>query len=201
MKRAPSVGIITLHYVDNHGGVLLAYALQEKIRQLGYAPALIDYDPTPVPSWLVYVWKTWTGRLTKLPVYLRRAPEILRRLFSGGPIMPPRHMHKSAGLRAGRFDAFRARYVCTTPMSWQSADSLRSSPPRFDAYVCGSDQIWNPYMCRPDDKPGLDPAYFLDFAPKESRVSYAPSVSVPKIPTSLEVEFAFSHAARSRGHV
>lgn len=190
MNKKPSVGIITLHYVDNHGGVLLAYALQEKIRQLGYAPALIDYDPTPVPSPVAHFLKTWAHRLVRLPVYLKRAPEIIHRLISGGPLMPPRHLHKSVGVRSARFEEFRARHICKTSASWQSHEQLRASPPRFDVYVCGSDQIWNPYMCRPDDNPGFDGAYFLDFAPQASRVSYAPSVSVPEIPSSLEAEFA-----------
>lgn len=189
MNKIPSVGIITLHYVDNHGGVLLAYALQEKIRQLGYAPMLIDYDPTPIPTSLVHILKTWTRRLINLPSYVRRAPEIIRRLFLGEPIMPPRHIHKSVGLRARRFEEFRLRYIKTTPIIWRSVEQLSINPPQFDIYVCGSDQIWNPYMCRPDENPGLDGAYFLNFAPPGTRVSYAPSISVPQIPSSLKAEF------------
>lgn len=190
MNKKPSIGIITLHYVDNHGGVLLAYALQEKIRQLGYAPLLIDYDPTPVPSWASHALKTWVYRLVRLPTYLRRTPEILRRLLAGGAVMPPRHAHKSSGVRASRFESFRARYISTTLTSWHTANALRAEPPVFDAYVCGSDQVWNPYMCRPDGRPGLDGAYFLDFAPQQLRVSYAPSVSVPEIPRSLRADFS-----------
>jgi hypothetical protein len=66
---------------------------------------------------------------------------------------------------------------------------LKQSPPPFDAYVCGSDQIWNPFMCRPDNVPGFDPAYFLELAPASKRITYAPSISVPEIPSALQGEF------------
>jgi hypothetical protein len=189
MTSKKSVGIITLHYVDNHGGVLLAYALQEKIDQLGYAASVVDYDPTPVPSRMSFFLATWLRRIGNIPGYLRRAPQILRRIFSGSAIMPPRHPHKSSGMRAARFAEFRKKWIRMTPESWSSSTQLHASPPKFDAYVCGSDQIWNPYMCRPDGTPGFDSAYFLSFAPVSLRVSYAPSVSVPDIPTELKAEF------------
>ena len=42
--------------------------------------------------------------------------------------------------------------------------------PLLDAYICGSDQVWN--MNCPD----YDDAYFLTFAPENSKkISYAPS--------------------------
>ncbi len=186
----PTVGIITLHYVDNHGGVLLAYALQEKIRQLGYEPFLIEYDPTPVPSRVAHFTKTWLRRIRLLPSYLLKIGSFFRRLALAGLAMPARHMHKSSGKRAVAFASFRSRFIRTTSQSWRTEESLVKAPPRFDAYVCGSDQIWNPYMCRPNHSPGFDGAYFLDFAPKEQRVSYAPSVSVPEIPESHKASFS-----------
>lgn len=43
MKK--KVGLITLHRVVNYGSVLQAYALQEKIKELGYDIETIDYFP------------------------------------------------------------------------------------------------------------------------------------------------------------
>mgnify|MGYP000199378654 CR=1 FL=1 len=39
------VGIITQHRVVNYGSVLQTYALQEKIKELGYVCEVIDYYP------------------------------------------------------------------------------------------------------------------------------------------------------------
>lgn len=39
------VGIITQHRVVNYGSVLQTYALQEKIKDMGYECEVIDYYP------------------------------------------------------------------------------------------------------------------------------------------------------------
>ena len=183
------VGIITLHYVDNHGGVLLACGLQNAISRLGYAGEIIDYDPTQIPSKLGHLIRTTARRLTKVPTYLFSPRVTWRRFASGSGRLPSLHPHKSVGLRAQRFEDFRHRHIKLTTRRWQSADELKQSPPLFDGYVCGSDQIWNPFMCRPDHVPGFDPSYFLDFAPPGKRITYAPSISVPEIPSDLAGEF------------
>lgn len=184
------VGIITLHYVDNHGGVLLAYALQQAIDSLGYAAEIIDYDPTPISSRLGHLVRTTARRLAKIPAYVLSPRGTWHRFTSGSGRLPALHPHKSIGLRSMRFDEFRVRNIKTTIRRWKSADELSQSPPSFDAYVCGSDQIWNPFMCRPDHIPGLDPAYFLHFAPAAKRIAYAPSIAVPEIPDDLASRFA-----------
>ena len=45
MANKKKVGIITLHRVVNYGSVLQAFALQEKIKNLGYDVEMIDYYP------------------------------------------------------------------------------------------------------------------------------------------------------------
>jgi hypothetical protein len=183
------VGIITLHYVDNHGGVLLACGLQKAINSLGYAAEIIDYDPTQIPSRLGHLFQTTARRLTQVPSYFLSPRATWRRFASGSGRLPSLHPHKSVGRRAERFEDFRHRHVKVTARRWQSADQLKQSPPLFDAYVCGSDQIWNPFMCRPDNVPGYDAAYFLHFAPAAKRIAYAPSIAVPEIPVDLADEF------------
>jgi hypothetical protein len=37
------VGVLTWHYYENVGSNLQAYALQEKIKELGYYPTFINY--------------------------------------------------------------------------------------------------------------------------------------------------------------
>ena len=47
---------------------------------------------------------------------------------------------------------------------------------RFDAFICGSDQIWNPSSF------WFVPTNYLEFAPKGKRIAYAPSVGMKNIP-------------------
>lgn len=53
---------------------------------------------------------------------------------------------------------------------------------KYDYYVAGSDQIWNPYY-HPNGNE------FLAFAPKEKSISYAASFGVSQIPTYLESRY------------
>ncbi len=65
-------------------------------------------------------------------------------------------------------------------VNWRS---LRTNYPVTDAYICGSDQIWNPYY-----KKGYnDPGYFLNFVPKgKKRIAYAPSFGCDDIPLEAQ---------------
>lgn len=59
-----------------------------------------------------------------------------------------------------------------------SADQVRELE-SFDAFVCGSDQIWNPQSF------WFSPASYLDFAPEGKRIAYAPSIGLRTIPEKL----------------
>lgn len=53
----------------------------------------------------------------------------------------------------------------------------------YDYFVCGSDQIWNPSFRNNAE------ANFLQFAPKEKRIAYAPSFGVNEMPETREDEY------------
>jgi hypothetical protein len=64
---------------------------------------------------------------------------------------------------------------------------LKRSPPEADIYICGSDQIWNPYFR------GLhnDLGYFLAFGPEgKPRIAYAPSLGCETLPEPAKTNFA-----------
>ena len=59
---------------------------------------------------------------------------------------------------------------------YRTLEQLKRNPPEFDAYISGSDQVWNPDLLGQE----FDKAYFLDFGAKETkRITYA--VSMGKI--------------------
>lgn len=187
MKR--KVGIITIHYVDNIGGVLLAYALQNTIDSFGYECQIIDFDPTTLPSKTIHLMKSIGRRIKRLPLYLRDFKYYFGLFIRNkGNVLPPIHDHGSVGLRKKRFDSFRRKYLKMSEQHYTTSEMLKQSPPWYDAYVCGSDQIWNPFMCKGRDQARNEPAYFLDFAPEVKRISYAPSIAIPSIPENLKAE-------------
>jgi len=71
------------------------------------------------------------------------------------------------------YKAFRSQFLSETEATYSSYESVASHPPRMDACVCGSDQIWNPALLANQQ---YDPTYFLQFGSDTlPRVSYAAS--------------------------
>ena len=62
---------------------------------------------------------------------------------------------------------------------YTSLEDLLANPPDYDRYLCGSDQVWNPTIFRPN---GFDPAFFMPFAGEKKRAAYAPSFGMDSIP-------------------
>lgn len=64
-----------------------------------------------------------------------------------------------------------------TSKRYATYKELKEDPPLADAYIAGSDQIWNTLYNN-----GRDPAFYLDFAPEGSRkIAYAASFAVKEI--------------------
>ena len=68
---------------------------------------------------------------------------------------------------------FIADYIPLSPEKYKRKD-IKKNPPKADAFICGSDQIWNFKYRR-------DLTYFFDFVNKEKSriVAYAPSIADP----------------------
>ena len=72
-----------------------------------------------------------------------------------------------------RFRPFKRKYVESGLSPFYTLDTFLADPPLFDAYVCGSDQIWNKGICAHPLKRRL---FFLDFGPDGAkRIAYAAS--------------------------
>lgn len=72
--------------------------------------------------------------------------------------------------RNKKFKKFKEKYFKLTPQI-NNIDDLKKQNIRVNAFVAGSDQIWNQQIPMKDRK-----VFFLDFASKEKRIAYAASV-------------------------
>ncbi|AJR02871.1 polysaccharide pyruvyl transferase family protein [Siansivirga zeaxanthinifaciens] len=78
-----------------------------------------------------------------------------------------------------KFGKFISKYIPISEKQYKNLDDLNRNVPKADYYFAGSDQIWN---CE-ELMNGKDDAFFLTFAPKESKkISYAASLAMSKIP-------------------
>ncbi len=159
---------ITCHNVYNHGASLQAFALMTFLSESGHTVEIIDYIPEYYKSYSLFAisnprWKK--NILLKIAYVVSKMPQRLL----GMPL-------KFA------FDAFTKTHLKLTAKKYTSNEEMRTVPPTADAYVCGSDQIWN---CNLPN--GHDPAYYLDFAPHDSiKMSYAASFAMDGIPEELK---------------
>lgn len=157
--RGRRIAIVTFYRAHNYGAVLQAYALQEALKALGAQPFFVDYDPDYVErggAWELPVSR-WALRANLVNGWLRYT-HWKELLFS-----------KSK--RRAMYAKFHADFMSRSPRKYRSIEELRSDPPEADAFVSGSDQVWNPTTLY-----GIDRAFLLDFGPaKTPRYSYAAS--------------------------
>ena len=168
MKK--KVGIITLHRVTNYGSVLQAYALQEKIKEIGYDVQIIDYRPSRAKMSNMLKGLKDKNNLLKKSIIIRT---IVR------AIMLPSYI-----LRFRTFKKFLNKYLNLTGEYYvEEEDFTNSNNLSFDIYCTGSDQVWNSEWNGKIDKP-----LFLSFvSDNNKKIAYAASFGKKKL-DSWEME-------------
>lgn len=156
-----SVGIITIHKINNYGSVLQAYALQKVFENMGCKVEIIDYN---FPN-EYHIQHQYTIKDNNQP----NEPSWIKMLYAFDLI----RQHRS-------INAFVSKYQHLSKIQYHSPDELKRTPPKYDIYITGSDQLWNPHHC------GGDPAFLLHFAPENAlKASYAASMCINVLPTEL----------------
>lgn len=155
---------ITCHDVYNHGASLQAYGLMKYLTNCGHDVEIIDYKPDYLSNhynlWSIDNPKWEKNMLTKFLYVTLKIPTRIR---------------ERAKKKA--FDSFTSRFLKITRLRYASNEDLKKHTPHADAFICGSDQIWN---CL--HKNGKDPAFYLDFVPDEKiKASYAASFATDTI--------------------
>lgn len=155
-----SIGIITIHKINNYGSVLQAYALQRVCQEMGYRVEIIDYQfPNAFHSANPYVTQD------SFPT----EPRWIKALFTSALI----RQHK--GIRT----FVNARHNLSQK-TYYSPEEVASDAPKYDIYITGSDQLWNPRYCNGD------PTFMLHFAPDNAlKIAYAASIGTDTIPCEL----------------
>lgn len=153
------IGLITFHNSINYGVYLQAYALQSAVERLDANVEILDYNRFTEGEKQEKNNKTLMYRIRNI----RETISVLRLyLFRRGA---------DSRLRARKFNEFaKNHFKVTAPIG--SLNELTEVQANYDAFICGSDQIWNPDYTKGNG------AYFLAFAPKYKRIAYAPSYGV-----------------------
>lgn len=148
-----TVGIMTFHMAFNHGAMLQAYGLSKKLELMGVKAVIIDY------------------RLPFIDRYHHK--DVLQDLWRKQGVIGALKFIKRT-LRGDYSDPAWSKFYCfmtkRLPLSKQILNEDFSKV-SYDSYIVGSDQVWNG-----DLTGGIQPCYFLEFAPASSkRIAYAAS--------------------------
>lgn len=149
------IGILTFHCANNYGAVLQAYGLQEYLKSLGHEVCVIDYRP----KYLIAPYRLFGNELPNVNSFFKIL-YFCRRL-----LLAPKRLK-----RRWTFDAFRRRYLNVCRLNLDVVDN------NFDAFIFGSDQIWNPVLTH-----GLDKIYLGDFKAAKNKKLIAYSASVGSV--------------------
>ena len=150
------IGILTFHKAINYGAVLQAYALCTTVESLGQECHVINYagekmlaesKPLYFPNNLSVVDKL---------LYIYRLPMRIRTVKG--------------------FSSFLDDYLNLSGELISDAEDLRALAPLYDAFISGSDQVFN------YNGTGEDFNFYLDFERDSSKkIAYAPSFGLNEI--------------------
>ncbi|MDA3733168.1 polysaccharide pyruvyl transferase family protein [Niameybacter massiliensis] len=169
MKKA---AIITLNGYNNYGNRLQNYALQEVINRLGYTTDTIINGTHVIKNHektkLGYKIKEFIKKPVSKKIYL-----VNHMLYL---LVNKREITEMNSIRVSIFKDFTNKYISETSYSIDDNNLPENQINSYDFFVTGSDQVWNPFDAAAGN------VTFLDFAPIEKRIAYAPSFGVSTIP-------------------
>lgn len=158
-----NIGIITFwESSDNYGQQLQCWALQQHLRNEGHTPYLIRFKR----------WHPTIGSSAK--DYLRyKAKQFVYLLTDILQIVSGKNR---------QFSTFKKKNIVSSKEIYDNYAQLCSNPPAAEAYITGSDQVWN-YEMRDEELK----AFYLQFGDKETkRISYAASIGYTQLSEEIK---------------
>lgn len=193
MKKA---GIVTMVGGDNYGNVLQNYAVQQLLKEQGYEPYTLNNTtkygfPTGAYAWReVPIWKKL--RPSYIDAYIRTTKAYAYgckndRDCSGRGFKNAKQNVDAFKLakerRKANFAVCRAETMNADPRPINRERHDTAMISEYDAFITGSDQVWNPNYWTTSS---VD---FLQFAPEHKRIALAPSFGISKLPKQRCADF------------
>ena len=157
------IGIMTLNGCYNYGNRLQNYALQESLKFLGFVvETIINRRTTKKTKFIKRIHNLGTNSYKE--IYIKAYNKTWRKIRK-----------KSIVKRTENFKEFTLNYINETNYFISENNIPKNLSDRYDYFVTGSDQVWNPVNTLGSS------IFFLTFAEKHKRIAYAPSFGVSEI--------------------
>ena len=166
------VGILTLNGYFNYGNRLQNYALQETLKSYGFDTETIIVN--------INNKKTGDNNNSFIKRIKRLKGKDMEDILNKTRTILWNKTHRkdinmSKSIRTEIFKKFTYEYIKETDYTISDNNVPDDLSDRYDYFVTGSDQVWNPAYNHGSS------IYFLTFAPKHKRIAYAPSFGVSEI--------------------
>jgi len=157
------IAILTLNGYHNYGNRLQNYATQEVLKSLGFDVETVPVDRSNDSD------KKLSKRLARISSISELKTKIRMRINN--------YLNKDIiRERKDKFIRFSKEHINETEYTISNNDIPIDLSKRYDYFVVGSDQVWNP-----NNLHGTS-FYFLTFAENRKRISYAASFAISEIP-------------------
>lgn len=141
----------------NYGTVLQAFALNKFLEMQGHTVSLVNYTSNCIRDNIL---------LPDVSLFNKGKRKVQDKMYRNN-----HHIYESKE-RENKFEKFISKLDYT--LKCETYSDLLNLNCSYDAFVCGSDQIWSPL--------NFNPHYFLDYVIDTSKmIAYAPSIGVSKI--------------------
>lgn len=164
------LAILTWLHNGNYGSILQAYALQRYLRDKGYDVKNIDLNPSVVEK-----VKNLLQQHNSFSLFTEKKDAFMAQKACKDK--------KGMARRRERFEQMLIKEFKLT-RTFRKFKELKELDGRYDAYICGSDQIWSPML--------MCPSYFFDFVSDGRKlIAYACSLGVSSIPEEKKDKMAY----------
>lgn len=175
------IGILTIFGGTNYGNKLQNFALQKFLEKNDLTSETIRY----------------TVKFNEAPINKKKKMyQLIKKYFSSGlgeslwnmRCLASKYYNKKKLLeldlsRSEKIEEFESQYIRFSN-SVYTKETLGLCNLEYEKIVVGSDQVWNPNW------QGNDDAFFLDFALREKRIAYAPSIGTDQLPNSQKERYS-----------
>lgn len=173
------IGLVTILDYNNYGNRLQNYAVQQIILSFNSGIETIKVISNIEKKSKICLIINLSNQIADIGI-LKFIGKIISRMINKIYIISNK---KALEIRLDNFIKFTKENILETNFEISNRDLPVDLNNKYDYFITGSDQVWNPTFKRFSN---LD---FLTFAPKEKRIAYAASFGIDSIPLEYEARF------------